>query len=49
MAPRAIAEAGGQLFRVFLSYLVCSGRPPHEILASNMLYISQAFDRQFVG
>lgn len=37
------------LFRVFLVYLACSGRPPHEILAPNMLDISQAFDRQFVG
>jgi hypothetical protein len=37
------------LFRVFLVYVACSGRPPHEILAPNMLDISQAYDRQFVG
>lgn len=37
------------LFRIFLVYLAGSGRPPHEILSPNLLDITQAYDRQFIG
>ncbi|WP_373006533.1 nucleotidyl transferase AbiEii/AbiGii toxin family protein [Hyphomonas sp.] len=37
------------LFRVFLVYVACSGRPPHELLNPNPQALEGVFDREFSG
>lgn len=37
------------LFRTFLVYIACSGRPPHELLAPNLSDLDRPFLREFEG
>jgi len=37
------------LFRTFLVYIACSGRPPHELLAPNLSDLDRPFLREFKG
>lgn len=39
----------GALFRTFLVYIACSGRPPHELLAPNLSDLDRPFLREFEG
>lgn len=37
------------LFRVFLVYVACSGRPPHELLSPNPQALEDLFEKEFSG
>ena len=37
------------LFRTFLIYIASSGRPPHELLAPNMIALDKPYAREFEG